>query len=47
MGHKISRHIFKVVIIRDWNSKWNPDVDLIIGYFNESIILNVDKFSNL
>lgn len=47
MGYKINQHTFKVGVIRDWNSKLNPNVDLIIVYFNESIILNGDKFSNL
>lgn len=48
MRLKVNPHGIRVGrAIRDWESRWNPDVDLIIEGFNKSLVLNGDKFRNL
>lgn len=47
MHHKVNPHGLRVGVIRDWESRWNPDVDLIIERFNSSPVLNGDRFKKL
>lgn len=48
MQHKVNPHTIRVSrAIRDWESRWNPDVDLIIEGFNKFLVLNGESFRNL
>lgn len=47
MHHKVNPHGLRVGVVRDWESRWNLDVDLIIEGFNRSLVLSGERVRNL